>query len=156
MIEEDDPLPKPSDQQLNPIRLIGFVAAVMLVPVTAFAQAKPAAPAAAPAEPAVTWDKLPRMQLERQFAGPLQDTLIQRWRDPVDGMVCYIYLPISAQHTAPTTGGFVQYGPNVVGSISCAPGPAVVAAAPAAAARPTAAEPKGRSAKPSAAEPKPQ
>jgi hypothetical protein len=106
----------------------------------------------------VTWDKLPRMQLERQFAGPLQDTLIQRWRDPVDGMVCYIYLPISAQHSAPTTGGFVQYGPNVVGSISCMPGPAAVAAAPAAArpATPAAAEPKARSGKPSAAEPKPQ
>jgi len=33
--------------------------------------------------------KLPRMQLERQFAGPLQDTVIQRWRDPVDGTICY-------------------------------------------------------------------
>ena len=105
----------------------------------------------------MTWDKLPRMQLERQFAGPLQDTLIQRWRDPVDGMVCYIYLPISAQHSVPTAAGFVQYGANVVGSISCTPGPAVVAAAPAAArpATPAAAEPKGRAAKP-AAEPKPQ
>jgi hypothetical protein len=30
------------------------------------------------------WAKLPRMQLERQFGGPLQDTIIQRWRDPVD------------------------------------------------------------------------
>src|SRR5262249_18601894 len=44
------------------------------------------------------WEKLPRMQLERQFAGPLQDTVIQRWRDPVDGTVCYVYLPITAPH----------------------------------------------------------
>jgi hypothetical protein len=59
------------------------------------------------------------MQLERQFAGPLPDTVIQRWRDPVDGMICYTYLPISAQHTVPTSTGFVQYGPNAIGSISC-------------------------------------
>jgi hypothetical protein len=50
------------------------------------------------------WEKLPRMQLERQFAGPLQDTIIQRWRDPADGTICYIYLPISAQHSPPPRG----------------------------------------------------
>lgn len=44
------------------------------------------------------------------FAGPLQDTIVQRWRDPVDGTVCYLYLPISAQHSPPTPSGFVQYG----------------------------------------------
>jgi hypothetical protein len=65
------------------------------------------------------WDKLPRMQLERQFAGPLQDTIIQRWRDPADGTICYIYLPITAQHSPPTQAGFVQYGANTIGSISC-------------------------------------
>lgn len=59
------------------------------------------------------------MQLERQFAGPLQDTLIQRLRDPVDGTVCYLYLPISAAHSAPTANGFVQYGPNSIGTINC-------------------------------------
>jgi hypothetical protein len=87
-----------------------------------------AAPAAGQQQPAPpqqqqpaggVWAKLPRMQLERQFAGPLPDTVIQRWRDPVDGMICYTYLPISAQHTAPTATGFVQYGPNSIGSISC-------------------------------------
>lgn len=31
------------------------------------------------------WIKLPKMELERQFAGRLQDTIIQRLRDPVDG-----------------------------------------------------------------------
>jgi hypothetical protein len=68
-----------------------------------------------------TWSRLPRMQLERQFAGPLQDTVIQRWRDPVDGTVCYVYLPITAPHTSPTPQGFVQYGANTIGSISCLP-----------------------------------
>jgi hypothetical protein len=65
------------------------------------------------------WAKLPKMQLERQFAGPLQDTIIQRWRDPVDGTVCYIYLPITAAHTPPTQSGYVQYGANTIGTVSC-------------------------------------
>lgn len=73
------------------------------------------------------WSKLPRMQLERQFAGPLQDTIIQRWRDPVDGTVCYIYLPITAPHTPPTASGYVQYGATTIGSVSCMPGPATPA-----------------------------
>lgn len=65
------------------------------------------------------WAKLPKMQLERQFAGPLLDTIIQRWRDPVDGTICYIYLPITTAHTPPTPTGFVQYGSNTIGSVSC-------------------------------------
>lgn len=69
------------------------------------------------------WEQVPRMTLERQFAGPMQDTLIQRWRDPVDGSICYIYLPISAAHSAKTDSGYVQYGANVIGSVSCMPGP---------------------------------
>jgi hypothetical protein len=69
------------------------------------------------------WAKLPRMQLERQFAGPLQDTIVQRWRDPADGAICYIYLPITAAHSAPMPSGFVQYGANAIGSISCFAGP---------------------------------
>lgn len=48
------------------------------------------------------WQRAPRMTLERQFAGPLMDTIIQRLRDPVDGSVCYVYLPISASHTEKT------------------------------------------------------
>jgi len=67
------------------------------------------------------WANLPKMVLERQFSGPLQDTVIQRLRDPVDGTVCYLYLPISAPHSPTTSSGFVQYGPNVTGSISCMP-----------------------------------
>jgi len=89
-----------------------------------------------PTQESDEWAKLPRMQLERQFAGPLQDTIIQRWRDPADGTVCYIYLPITASHSAPTPPGFVQYGSNVIGSISCF-APAVAAPKkPAAAAAP--------------------
>lgn len=76
---------------------------------------------AARAQNGSEWAKLPRMKLERQFAGPLQDTVMQRWRDPVDGVVCYIYLPITAAHTPPTTSGFVQYGANTIGSLSCLP-----------------------------------
>jgi hypothetical protein len=68
------------------------------------------------------WAKLPKMILERQFAGPLQDTVIQRLRDPVDGTICYLYLPISAPHSPTTATGFVQYGPNTIGSINCVPG----------------------------------
>jgi len=73
-----------------------------------------------PGQPA-QWDQLPRMQLERQFAGPLRDTIVQRWRDPTDGSICYIYLPITAPHTPATGSGYVQYGPNAIGSISCMP-----------------------------------
>jgi hypothetical protein len=100
----------------------------------------------APAE-GQTWSQLPHMQLERQFAGPLQDTIVQRWRDPNDGTVCYIYLPISAAHTPPTASGFVQYGANNIGSISCmreappTPAAASAAAAPARVGRPKAPAP---------------
>jgi hypothetical protein len=65
------------------------------------------------------WKDFPRMRLERQYAGPLQDTIIQRWSDPVDGTVCYIYLPINAQHAPRDQTGYVQYGSNIIGSISC-------------------------------------
>jgi hypothetical protein len=66
-----------------------------------------------------TWEKMPRMQLEQQFAGPLQDTVIQRWRDPAAGAICYVYLPIVAAHSAPTATGYLQYGPNAIGTIYC-------------------------------------
>jgi hypothetical protein len=87
----------------------------------------PAALAFALASPALAqqsdWENMPRMELEWQYAGPLRDTVIQRWRDPVGGVACYIYLPIIASHSAPTANGFVQYGPNGIGSISCLPAP---------------------------------
>jgi hypothetical protein len=95
----------------------------------AVAQQQP--PAGAPSTPpaASEWEKLPRMTLEVVFAGPLRDTIIQRWRDPVDGMICYLYMPITAQHSTPLPSGFVQYGANSIGSISCVPGPPPSAAA---------------------------
>ncbi len=92
-----------------------IVIAAIAGPLPAAAQQPQQQPPPQPSE----WAKLPRMQLERQFAGPLQDTVVQRWRDPVDGMICYIYLPISAAHSAPTPSGYVQYGANTIGSISC-------------------------------------
>jgi hypothetical protein len=76
------------------------------------------------------WAALARMQLERQYAGPLQDTIVQRWRDPADGTVCYIYLPITAIHSQPTESGYVQYGANTIGSISCFPMPVAAPARP--------------------------
>jgi hypothetical protein len=84
----------------------------------------------APPQQVVTWQNMPRMQLEQQYAGPLQDTTIQRWRDPQSGVLCYVYLPFTAAHSAPTGNGFVQYGPNAIGSISCVESGKVTAAAP--------------------------
>ena len=96
----------------------------------ALAQQAPAAPPQQQFQQSAEWGKLPKMILERQFAGPLQDTVIQRLRDPVDGTVCYLYLPISAPHSPTTATGFVQYGANTIGSINCMPGaPATPAAA---------------------------
>jgi hypothetical protein len=90
-----------------------FAAVSCLLPLPAFAQQQQ--------DPAT----LPRMQLERQFAGPLEATLIQRWRDPVDGTICYLYLPVSVPRLV--ASGSVQYGGNTIGAISCtvAPGVAV-------------------------------
>src|SRR4051794_22590316 len=114
------------------VRLIPWMAATaIMLPLAAFAQ-QPPQPAPqpvpqqqpAPVQPSNDWEKLPRMQLERQFAGPLKDTIIQRWRDPTDGAICYIYLPISAPHSPPTQPGFVQYGGNIIGTLSCYATPA--------------------------------
>ena len=100
--------------------------AVWPVAVAVIAQPAPQQPAPTQQAPqqANAWSRLPRMQLERQFAGPLQDTVVQRWRDIADGTTCYIYLPISAAHSAPTSSGFVQYGANTIGTISCFAPPA--------------------------------
>lgn len=83
-------------------------------------QAQPGQPSQVTPAPSSAWEGLPRLQLEAQFAGPLRDTVIQRWRDP-DGAVCYVYLPITAPHSPPTASGFVQYGSGTIGSISCMP-----------------------------------
>jgi len=60
------------------------------------------------------------MRLEAQYPGPLQDTTIQRWRDPVDRTVCYVYLPIAVAHMQ-GPGSLVQYGAANIGSMSCFP-----------------------------------
>jgi hypothetical protein len=90
-------------------------------PFTVLAQQQPAPAAPQQFQQSADWSKLPKMILERQFSGPLQDTVIQRLRDPVDGTICYLYLPISAPHSPTTANGFVQYGPNAIGSINCQP-----------------------------------
>jgi len=134
--------------------VMAALAVLLGSPLQAQQQQPPQQPAA---QQPVTWDRLPRMQLEQMFAGPLQDTVIQRWRDPQTGMVCYLYLPFTVEHSAKTATGTVQYGANTIGSISC-----LEAAEPKIAARqaelparkpappahppvhPTAAEPSGR------------
>jgi hypothetical protein len=102
-----------------------FAAAAALIvfvcPFDASAQQQPVQPAPQQFQQSGEWGKLPKMLLERQFAGPLQDTVIQRLRDPVDGTICYLYLPISAPHSPTTNTGFVQYGSNTIGSINCVP-----------------------------------
>lgn len=74
-----------------------------------------AAPQSIPSDPT----QVGRMVLKAQFAGPLKDTVVQRWEDPATGNTCYIYLPVVVQHSPPTPTGFVQYGANGIGSISC-------------------------------------
>ena len=59
-----------------------------------------------------------RMKLDGQYPGPLKDTTIQRWQDPVDGTVCYVYLAVAVPHS-PGPAGLVQYGPADTGAISC-------------------------------------
>ncbi len=91
-----------------------FLAGSLVLPVFSFNQAQ------AQQQGAQGWDALPLMNLEQVYRGPLRDTVIQRWRDPVNSIICYIYLPISAPLAASQPGStFVQYGPNTIGSISC-------------------------------------
>lgn len=81
---------------------------------------RPAPERQAPAQQAMPeWSSFPTMLLEKIYRGPLRDTIIQRWRDPIDGSVCYVYIPISAPLLPPPAEGYVQYGPNQIGSISC-------------------------------------
>jgi hypothetical protein len=117
--------------------LVGACAGLILIPSNPAAAQQQSPAQAAPQnqqtppqyQESGDWPKLPKMVLERQFAGPLQDTVIQRLRDTVDGTVCYLYLPISAPHSPTTATGFVQYGPNSIGTISCMPGKPAPAAA---------------------------
>src|SRR5688572_12222849 len=91
-----------------PIALLKVAVTALIVaalPSTAHAQQQPAQVPQQQFQQSAEWAKLPKMILERQFAGPLQDTVIQRLRDPVDGTICYLYLPISAPHSPTTATG---------------------------------------------------
>ena len=98
--------------------IVAAGAALALLSVVALAQAP---------SPQQIWERMPHMQLEAEYAGPMKDTTIQRWRDPGLNVVCYLYLPFTAQHSTPTASGYVQYGANTIGTISCLP---VLASAP--------------------------
>ena len=103
-----------------------ILAGSLMLPVFAFGQAK--AQQASPQN----WEGFPTMTLELVFRGPLRDTIIQRWRDPVNSIICYVYVPISAPLVAAQPGSaFVQYGPNTIGSISCVNPTQLVQLAPA-------------------------
>jgi hypothetical protein len=88
------------------ILLVAFAAAGAVPIARAFAQS-------------LKGDDIPTMQLEGLYRGPLRDTIIQRWRDPVGGNICYLFIPISQEHGPPNPSGYVQYGPHTIGSISC-------------------------------------
>ncbi|HZF44693.1 MAG TPA: hypothetical protein VEZ26_00040 [Sphingomonadaceae bacterium] len=75
-----------------------------------------------PAGTGPRWKDLPKMQLEAVYAAPLADTVIQRLRDPIDGTICFLYSPIEAPHSPPSSSGYVSYGGVNVGSISCVAG----------------------------------
>jgi hypothetical protein len=109
--------------------LIIMVVASLMVAGTANAQpqAAPAVPSPAPPTanppaplvPEAEWSKFPTMLLEKVYRGPLRDTIVQRWRDPIDGSVCFLYIPISTPLLPQPAEGYMQYGPNQIGSISC-------------------------------------
>jgi len=75
--------------------------------------------ATAPAASGPAWNNLPAMQLEAYYRAPLADTMIQRFRDPIDGAICYLYVPIQAPHGPRGASGYVSYGANTIGSLSC-------------------------------------
>lgn len=63
--------------------------------------------------------QLPTMELQAQYQGPFEDTIIQRWRDPIDGRICYVYIPAQVDRERRDDSPFLDYGNNAIGSISC-------------------------------------
>ena len=60
------------------------------------------------------------LKLEKNFPGPFRDTIIQRWVDQKNGVVCYLYIPVVAEPSKVATEKTLRvYGPNYIGSISC-------------------------------------
>ena len=99
-------------------------------------------PAQAQQPAAQGWESFPTMILEQVYRAPLRDTVIQRWRDPVNSVICYVYLPISPPFVPAQPGNaFVQYGPTHIGSISCVNPTQLVQLAPAQQAAPEPARP---------------
>ena len=98
---------------------IATVALGLFLAMPGTVQAQPTPPPATPVQQHNDWENFPTMLLEKVYRGPLRDTIIQRWRDPIDGSVCFLYLPISAPFAPPSQSGYAQYGPNQIGSISC-------------------------------------
>jgi len=62
----------------------------------------------------------PPMALETRYAGPVEGTMVQRWRDPRYGVVCFIYLPMVVRHEHGAAGP-AQYGDRSIGTIHCLP-----------------------------------
>ncbi len=100
-------MPKPTRRKLP--------AAVFAVPCACLILSATPARAQAPA-PAN-----PTMKLEARFQGPFPDTMIQRWRDPQTGVLCYLFLPIRVEQIPISSGG-IAYGANTLGSLSCVSG----------------------------------
>lgn len=73
---------------------------------------------AAPEQKITNTPKLQLLTLSKQFAGPLQDTTIQRYVDPDTGVLCYLYTPYIVRNSRDDAGNIV-YGANNIGSISC-------------------------------------
>ena len=64
--------------------------------------------------------KIEVLKLEKNFPGPFRDTIIQRWVDQKNGVVCYLYIPLVAEAVIAGTEKTPRvYGPNNIGSISC-------------------------------------
>lgn len=92
---------------------IVFLFALLIVTTAAHSeQPASAAPQSASAP------KLPQLTLTKQFAGPLEDTAIQRFVDQDTGVVCYLYTPYVVNRDRDSAGRIV-YGANNIGSISC-------------------------------------
>ena len=120
--------------RLRPILLAGS----LVLPAFVSGPAKAQQPAAQ------GWESFPTMILEQVYRAPLRDTVIQRWRDPMNSVICYLYVPISTPFAPAQPGNaYVQYGPNHIGSISCVNPTQLVQIAPATPepARPAAAAP---------------
>ena len=114
----------------NTSRWIGGTALAVVLLLTAYIVGQQSSPTAAggsgvsedislPSNPSSRSQQVRQWELQAQYTGPLQNTVVQRWRDPDNGAICYVYLPVIVQHSKPLDNGLVYYGANGIGSISC-------------------------------------